>query len=317
MKIKVFLAIIALKISLLPGCMHIVQKPLVRTVQSQKASGKHDSLDTSIDISRSVMQPPSITIWVHGTRFLPHGVLERYFYSKPGLNHYTSIEKKYHQRRLAENLIGTDPEQFSSEQFYLFGWNGKLSFAERENAAHTLYNDLKKVREEYKKWYGVEPVIRMLAHSHGGNVILLLAKVKDPEDTSFFVNQIILMGTPVQDQTKRYACADCFGKVYSLYSMLDVLQVIDPQGLQAKDSCALFSERFFPNHEKIEQVAIKMNKRSIMHIEFIKQKFITQIPAIIAEIDLWHKASTLSNADWAQQDKCLCIHTKGKISCQT
>ena len=147
-------------------------------------------------------------------------------------------------------------------------------------------------------------------HSHGGNVILLLAQVKDPEDTSFFVNQVILMGTPVQKHTKNYACADCFGKVYSLYSMLDILQIIDPQGLQQKETHALFSERFFPAHEKIEQVAIKLNDRSIMHIEFVKRKFIAQIPSIIAEIDSWRKSVKLCAHDWAKKDKCLCINTK-------
>lgn len=315
MKIKAFLALFS-TIFFVPGCMQIVQKPMVRRVNTEnKPHPVQNKLETSIDTQNNQStSSPSITIWVHGTRLLPDGMFEEFFFSKPGLNHYTSIAAKYHQRRIAQTLIDADPELFPAEHFYLFGWNGKLSFKERELAARKLYLDLKTVRSEYKKKYGTEPVIRMIAHSHGGNVILLLAQVKDPEDTSFFINQAVLMGTPVQKQTKHYACADCFGKIYSLYSMLDILQIIDPQGLQQKETDALFSERFFPSHEKIEQVAIKMNDRSIMHIEFVKRKFISKIPQVLSEIDSWRKTTKLCGHDWARKDKCLCLNTKRAIA---
>ncbi len=309
MKVKPNRAIFAL-IFFIPGCMQLVQKPIIRHMPLSRKAVVAQPVNTSIDVQNPQSCPPPITIWIHGTRFFPEGVLDTYFFSLPGLNHYASIEPKYHQRRLAETLIGIDPGQYNAEHFYLFGWNGALSFKEREKAAKKLYEDLKKVRQNYKQTYGCEPYIRMLAHSHGGNVILLLAQVKDLQDTDFLVNEVILMATPVQKQTKDYACAACFGKVYSLYSMLDVLQVIDPQGLQQKDTQALFSERFFPTHEKIEQIAIKYNNRSIMHIEFVKRKFIAQIPTILAEIEVWQKSENLSAQDWAKKDKCLCINTK-------
>ena len=314
MKNKAFLALFSIIICL-PGCMQIVQKPITRFYNvKNRQIPEEKAIETALDTQEEISAPPSVTVWVHGTRILPDGMFEQFFFSKPGLNHYTSIDSKYHQRKLAQTLIDADPELFPADYFYLFGWNGKLSFQEREHAARRLYHDLKIVRENYKNKYGIEPVIRMLAHSHGGNVILLLAQVKDPEDTSFFINQAILMGTPVQKQTKNYACRECFGKVYSLYSMLDILQIIDPQGLQQKETHALFSERFFPAHEKIEQVAIKVNNRSIMHIEFVKRKFMAQIPTILAEIDSWKESSNVCAHDWARKDKCLCINTKRTIS---
>lgn len=311
MKNKHFIALLSL--IFMPGCMQITQKPIIRNYTASRISS-YEPLETSIDSQNSQELVPAVTIWVHGTRLLPEGIFERYFYSKPGLNHYTSIEPKYHQRRLVETLHHADPQHFPCEHMYLFGWNGKLSFKEREMAARRLYHDLKELRATYQNKYGCEPRIRMLAHSHGGNVILLLAQVKDPEDKSFFIDSVILMGTPVQKQTKEYACAPCFGKVYSLYSMLDVLQVIDPQGLQQKDTQALFSERFFPAHEKIEQIGIKINNRSIMHIEFVKRKFIAQIPHILQEIDSWRTSSNLCAYDWSRKDKSLCIHTKNSIA---
>ena len=271
-------------------------------------------MDTSLDIKNHTINSSSITVWVHGTRFLPKGVMENFFYSKPGLNHYTSIESQYHQREIAETLIKSNPELFPVEHFYLFGWNGKLSFKEREKAARTLYHDLKLVRANHKKTYGTEPIIRMISHSHGGNVILLLEHVKDPTDKEFFINEVVLLATPVQKQTMNYARADIFGKVYSLYSILDVVQVMDPQGWQQKETDKFFSERYFPAHEKIEQVSIKKNNRSLMHMEFVQLKFLAKIPQLLAEIDAWQTNSTLCSSDWARKDKCLCINTKRKVA---
>jgi hypothetical protein len=304
MKNNAFLVAFSI-IFLIPGCMQRGQKKLI-SVQKLLETDKHaEELKPNL---------PSITVWVHGTRLLPQGIFEKFFFCKPGLNHYTSINSNYHHHYLASTLINADPKMFPDEYFYLFGWNGKLSFIERERAARKLYLDLKVVRDDYKKKFGTEPIIRLLGHSHGGNVILLLAQVKDPEDTSFFIHNVILMGTPVQKQTKHYVFAECFGKIYSLYSMIDMLQVIDPQGLQQKETDALFSERFFPVDEKIDQVAIRINNRSIMHIEFILNKFITQLPGILTQIDLWRESSKLSAYDWAKQDKCLYINTKRSLN---
>src|SRR4029079_13288770 len=68
-----------------------------------------------------------ITIWVHGTRLAPPGVLETFFHSEPGLNHYSLVDSIYKQRRIAEDIISSDPDYFMTQGFYLFGWSGKLS----------------------------------------------------------------------------------------------------------------------------------------------------------------------------------------------
>ena len=292
-----------------PGCIPTNKKTLTRILHHPPTQIT-PALKTNIDLQMHTTDPSSITVWVHGTRVLPRGVMESFFYSKPGLNHYTSIESYYHQREIAQTLIKSNPELFPAEHFYLFGWNGKLSFKEREKAARKLYHDLKVVRDQHKKIHGTEPIIRMISHSHGGNVILLLEQVKDPADTDFYIQEVILLATPVQKQTMNYARAQIFGKVYSLYSILDFVQVIDPQGLQQKDTDKIFSERYFPADEKIEQVAIKKNDRSIMHMEFVKLKFLAQIPYMLAEIDSWHSQSRLCASEWAKKDKCLCITTK-------
>ena len=291
-----------------PGCMQIAHKPITRHISIKKSS---PILKTSIDVP--TQSNPTINIWIHGTRLLPQGMFQNFFFSKYGLHHYREIDGKYHQHKIAQTLINNNPQMFPADTFYLFGWSGALSFKERESAARKLYTDLKVIRENYIKIYGTEPKIRILSHSHGGNIALLLAHVKDQNDTHFLINELVLLACPVQTQTVAYASGSTFGKVYSLYSMLDVLQVCDPQGLQKEKHekhVPLFSERFFPAHEKIEQVAIKINDRSIMHIEFVKLKFLAYVPMILEEIDLWHNSSKLSSYEWIRQNKCLCLNTK-------
>jgi hypothetical protein len=298
-----FIALTAALI-IVPGCLTRQKPTIARHINMNKAP----ILNKSIDIPDIPACPP-ITVWIHGTRLLPKGMFERFFFSKPGLNHYATLESKYHQHRIAQTLIAHDPRRFCAETFYLFGWSGKLSFAEREKAATDLYSGLKKARSDYSTKYGQEPEIRLIAHSHGGNIALLLEKIKDPADINFAIQELILLAVPAQTQTMHYTQAPLFKKVYSLYSMLDILQVIDPQGLSQGMKQPLFSERHFPCDSKIEQVAIKFNNRSIMHIEFVQRSFLAKIPTILNTIDQWKKESSYTN-QWANLPKCLNVQTK-------
>jgi hypothetical protein len=295
---KTIYFLISISFLVIPGCAtQVNKKPIAKRVSIPVKNLKTAPI---------AQEAPTITVWVHGTRLLPKGVLPTFFFSKPGLHHYQEIDAKYYQRKIAQTLIDADPALFPSEEFYLFGWSGKLSFTERKEAALNFYKDLKEVRQAYRKRYGVEPCIRMLAHSHGGNVILLLEEVKDADDINFVIDELILLAVPVQVQTMEHVCSPIFKKIYSLYSILDILQVIDPQGLQ-QDEVPLFSKRAFACQEKIEQVAIKMNDRSIMHMEFIKPKFLSALPSIINEINEWRAHCTSCSHGWIEREKCLCI----------
>lgn len=296
---KAIYLLISIVLLTIPGCRtQVHQRPIAKRVTIPVAK-YHKKTPLA-------HQSPPVTIWVHGTRLLPKGVMKNFFYSKPGLHHYTEIDPKYYQRKIAQTLINADPMIHPEEEFYLFGWSGKLSFVERKEAAQKLYQDLKELIKNYKNKYGVAPVIRMIAHSHGGNVILLLEEVKDTNDTSLTIDEVILLAVPVQTPTMDYICSPIFKKIYSLYSILDVLQVIDPQGLQ-QDDAPLFSARAFKCQEKIEQIAIKMDERSIMHIEFVKPKFLAILPAIIDEINQWREHCTQCSHGWVNREKCLCI----------
>lgn len=296
---KTICSLISIVLCMLPGCRtSIQQRPIAKQVTLSAQSQRLTETTTPGN--------PPITIWVHGTRLLPQGVLQKFFYSKPGLHHYTEIEPKYYQRKIAQTLINADPINYPAEEFYLFGWSGKLSFDERKKAAQVLYQDLKELINNYKNKYGTAPFIRMVAHSHGGNVILMLEEVKNDYDTDLVIDEVILLAVPVQTPTMNYICSPLFKKIYSLYSILDVLQVIDPQGLQQEDA-PLFSQRAFGCQEKIEQIAIKINDRSIMHIEFVKPQFLASLPAIIQEINKWRAHCAQCSHGWIHREKCLCI----------
>lgn len=60
--------------------------------------------------------------------------------------------------------------------YYLWGWNGILSNKARREESINLFCCLVKLINYYKK-QGVNPKIRLLAHSHGGNVCLGIGRV--------------------------------------------------------------------------------------------------------------------------------------------
>lgn len=228
---------------------------------------------------------PAITIWIHGTRLLPKGVLANFSFSKPGLNLVNEYDTKYHIRTIAETLITIDPAHFPRETFYIFGWSGKLDTKERKKAAKILNNELKKVIKKYRKKYGVNPTIRIITHSHGGNVALNLAAIKKNCDTIISIDELILLACPVQEKTKNLTKNPMFKNIYSLYSTLDFIQVLDPQGLHKKRVQAkLFSERTFQPHKTLIQAKIKINKRNPAHIEFIMRNFLSTLPKLLNEL---------------------------------
>ena len=109
--------------------------------------------------------------------------------------------------KLLKLLIDNGPDRFCSETFISLDGQERFHLKNGNVAARQLYQELKELREDYKKKYGKEPVIRILAHSHGGNVALLLERVKDKDDTTFAIDELILLAVPVQTHTMYYTHA--------------------------------------------------------------------------------------------------------------
>jgi hypothetical protein len=233
-------------------------------------------------------RPPQIFIWIHGTRLVPDIFSKKYFYRKLGMHRITDYGQHYNCRAVAEALCSAYPNHYSLNHYYYFGWSGKLSFEERKNAAKDLYKELLYLSATYIKTYGQAPVFRIMTHSHGGNVLLNLARII-PENSSIVIEEAILLACPVQDRTKEYTHAPCFKKIYAFYSGKDMFQIIDPQGWYKKGKTTKhFSGRTFEPCEKLRQARIMLNGQDLTHMDFFLLKFMKHLPMLCKEIDNWH-----------------------------
>ncbi len=247
--------------------------------------------DQSAQVTRDNQNKnPWVTIWIHGTRLTPKILFPKFFDVKPGLTKATHLDESYHHREIAQTLAKLDTERFKLDHFYLFGWSGKLSFKKRQDAARQLHTALTALITDYKNTHGITPRVRIITHSHGGNVALNLAQHAS-KNNAFEIEELILLACPVQEETQELIKHPLFKTVYSLYSKIDMLQIADPQGIYGLASeedlfdRTWFSQRLFPVHPKLKQAEITYNGRGILHVEFLLIKkmagFIEHLPAIL------------------------------------
>jgi predicted esterase len=260
----------------------------------------------NIHLTDSACNKPVITIWIHGTR-----LTFRPLFQKNRSHNHMLIKARSPQcdprlETIANTLIYADPEQFQANNFYLFSWSGKLCFEEREAAAKQLHADLEALIQNYKIT-GLNPYIRVIGHSHGGNVALNLAH----HQNSFQIDELILLACPVQEKTKSLIKDPLFKFIYALYSALDIIQILDPQGIYKHKNRAdtLFSNRQFAHQPNLAQMKVKIDRRAITHCEFAQSSFLQLLPEILKNINLWHKNITYTE-DPNKIAKLLCVYTK-------
>jgi len=280
-----------------------------KTTKTQKANKKQtpplhkaqDMLspphkDTNKDSAGcSEKEKHTITVWIHGTRVLNRLLQKKifknfFFYREAGLKKAKAYSKQYNPKKIAQLLHEQNTKRFVFENFYFFGWSGKLSPDKRIEAATNLHVSLTKLIIAYKTKHGINPKIRLITHSHGGNVALCLSELNKNEKEKIYIDELILLACPVQERTAPLIKDNTFKKVYSLYSNIDMLQVMDPQGLhikQYKVKKPLFSKRVFEPNKKLIQTRLKINGRGIFHLEFMLTKFIKLLPHILDELDTW------------------------------
>ncbi len=177
------------------------------------------------------------------------------------------INLKNKQKFSASRLFAEIYDQIYSETcrtknqkrcYYTFGWSGLLSAKTRYNEAVNFYTQLKKETERLEsKNYKI--TITIIGYSHGGNVVLNIAAVRDKIfiNDKFIIDNIILLGTPIQENTHDYAYSPIFNKIYNFYSRSDIVQKIDCFSSKNFFSRRMFSckERHLPKN--LRQVEIK------------------------------------------------------------
>lgn len=263
---------------------------------------------------------PPFTVWIHGTRLLKNSTFKNVFESKAQLQKINALKKRTYLKTIAETLCSHNPAQFSYETFYVFGWSAKLKAHAREQSAYILYEQLLAHIEDYKQKYGATPYIRMITHSHGGNIALNLAKVAQKEKKDIIIDELVLLACPVQLNTQNFLKDPLFKKVYAFYSSLDFVQVLAPQ-IYHKSSCErdgkittqrhipIFSGRQFPEHTKLIQAKIRMNGRGLFHNEFIEKPFLSILPRLLTELDTWQIEPERSHLS-CTKSRLLCVYTQ-------
>lgn len=230
------------------------------------------------------MKENLVTIFIHGT--LPPKTLlalprvGAFFKCPPGLTNSTQLNPTY----LAGSI-----QQLEGDTVYTFGWSGNLSAQARKKAAADLAAIICSLKDPSN-------LIRLVTHSHGGNVALYLA------EQGCTIDELILLACPVQTSTAPYVHDPCFKKVYSLHSHSDIMQVLDPQGLPALFNTLkkhgieftlahltklgpLFSSRHFTPERKLKQMKVTHPNRPFLHIEFVLPSFIKKLPQLLATMD--------------------------------
>ncbi|MGE3279267.1 MAG: hypothetical protein AB7J40_05830 [Candidatus Altimarinota bacterium] len=176
----------------------------------------------------------------------------------------------------------------------MFGWSGDLSNKAREQAAEELFLQLQTLFDSFPEL----PVLQIISHSHGGNVVLHLGRILSERMPSLSIERFIALACPVQVNTQELVALPVFEKIYSLHSHMDLLQVMDPQGLHAfwdeeeqrdilsllnslKNQRTLFSQRHFPATERLLQVHFTFHSLELLHISFLSPRFFRLLPDIL------------------------------------
>lgn len=250
-------------------------------------------------------KPIFVTVFVHGTDLIPKTIIkpfERLVRHEPGMFSLTEITEKYKYTKVLRNICRDNPDRFPRESAYLFCWSGKLSHKDRLHAAKNLNKEIKTLIAGYKK-KKQKIILTIISHSHGGNVVLNLANLKEAKNYS--LDHLILMAVPVQEKTKKCVSDPFFEhtKIYAIYSHGDMVQILDPQGIKPQERAyrkifsepkngskllnlekpiPLFSERKFEN-KKVLHIKVTSKKRPILHIEFLLPSFTKKISLLLEQ----------------------------------
>jgi len=151
-----------------------------------------------------------------------------------------------------------------SNLFYTYGWSGLLSPTMRYKDSVDLHRLLGAEVEQLKQQYGPNVKLRVIGYSHGGNVALgiALGKQKYP-DIKYTIDELVLMGMPVQPETDFLVGDPMYKLVYHIYSLGDRIQQLDFLSTKRFFSSRVFKGRDgFTVPSNLRQIQLKVTKRT-------------------------------------------------------
>lgn len=160
--------------------------------------------------------------------------------------------------KIAHHYVVTPHEN----KYYTFGWSGLLSAKSRYRESKKLFKQLDKEVTRLKA-EGYAPRIRIFGYSHGGNVSLNLARIKQKEypKSTLSIDELVLLGSPIVRDTDYLINDPLFKEVYNLYSLRDRVQPLDVFAPKQTISKRLFRPRkgfILPN--KLVQIQLKVTR---------------------------------------------------------
>lgn len=146
--------------------------------------------------------------------------------------------------------------------YYTYGWSGLMSPTKRYKDAIALYKNIEQEVAQFTL-KGITPKIRVFGYSHGGNVVLNLGAVRQREAVrkDLVIDEMLLLGTPIQKETDYLVNDQVFKKVYNIYSACDRVQKMDFFSFNRAFSRRVFSERAdFILPKKLVQIQLKLTR---------------------------------------------------------
>jgi len=147
--------------------------------------------------------------------------------------------------------------------YYTFGWSGLCSQKMRFLEAKLLYKDLLQEIKIMREQHHTTPRIRLICYSHGGNVSLELVEVKQKDLVlaPLTIDELILLGVPVQRETDHFMYDPMFARIYHFYSPSDLVQIADFFSIKR----FLSNKKFRPRNglalpKKLTQIAVEVVK---------------------------------------------------------
>jgi|GEM_PF-1348489 len=237
------------------------------------------------------IQSICITVWVHGT-YPALSVLRsswspvrKMIYVEPGLSLAKNLPEHYYYAQLARSLYANDELEYDLEHFYVYGWHSSnVRPGHRISQGRILYEKLNKLIQKYREQHE-EIHVRCIGFSHGGNVLLNMLPHL-PFLLDGVTLEIVLMGTPIQESTRRYINNPHVTKAYSFYSDGDWIQKIDVQRFHhnCPKGAPFLSQRMFHDDDNVHQICLTVNGKKIGHTKY--RRIMHCVPDMLKKVDV-------------------------------
>jgi len=191
-------------------------------------------------------------------------------------------------RRVDETLVANGLANCSTENFYYVVWNGRWSDRRRNLAAESLRDKLIELKRSYVE-RGVTPILHIITHSYGGDVVLKLASSLR---TDLVIDEFIMLACPIRKTAEvQIYNEQILPRVMNFYSLYDGVQNIDLQGAQksATSETPWFTQRTFGGFRNGLVEFQVDNELKLGHSAFHRVPFLTQFPELYREAQKQYK----------------------------